>query len=288
MSEIVTDTRLTDEGFWEHFWDSLEVPSRINLRGSIDRSLSRAFLRHVPEGSGKRLIEIGAAPGRWLVFFHEKLGYAVDGIEYLSTACRKTEENLVECGTVGKIFQQDFFHNDLPKHSYDVVLSLGFIEHFTDLDPVIAGHIALLNPGGLLIIGVPNLRGLHGVAERLTDPETLAVHNLDVMSMSFMNRLPTEYDLKPLWIGYVGGISPGLLSVGDGKAEDRSGIAAKMRRKRPGLVKFILRALNYIRNRILPLDHVNGPLISSYLLAFYQHTPHERKNGNKPSKAPGE
>jgi SAM-dependent methyltransferase len=273
MNEAIEETRLTDEGFWDHFWASLKVPSRVSSLSCLDRALSCAFLRLVPDGRGKTLIEIGAAPGRWLVFFHEKLGYAVDGVEYVPAACRKTEENLAVCGTNGRVFQQDFFRNDLPKHSYDVVLSLGFIEHFTDLDPVVAAHIALLKPGGHLVLGVPNLRGLHGVMERLTDSETLAAHNVEVMSVPFLTRLATEHELTPLWVGYTGGLNPGLLSVADAKAENNGGFAGELHRLRPGLVRFVLRGLSYIRNRVTLLDHLNGPNLSNYLLAIYRYTP---------------
>lgn len=261
----VKETRLTDEGYWEHFWGSVKTPSRINTRGSIDRCLSRMFLKFVPEGRGKRLIEIGAAPGRWLVFFQEKLGYDVDGIEFVESACRTTEQNLAACGARGRMYHQDFFANDLPQHSYDAVLSIGFIEHFTDPGPAVAGHINLLKPGGVLILEVPNLRGIHGAAERLTDPDTFAAHSLDVMRLSFMEGLSAEYDLSPIWIGYIGGISPGLLTV--------AGDTAGRRRKRSRLLRFVLRALNFIRNRITFLDHWNGPGVSSNLLAIYRYTP---------------
>jgi len=273
MNESATETRLTDEGFWEHFWTAVKIPARVNTRGSIDRALTRLFIKFVPHGQGKSLIEIGAAPGRWLVFFREELGYEVDGVEYVASACRKTEENMAACGTKGRVFQQDFFRNDLPKHSYDAVLSIGFIEHFTDLDPVVTGHIALLKPGGVLILGVPNLRGLHGAVERWTDPDAFAVHNLEVMSVPFMERLSAEYELVPLWIGYTAGINPGLITVADDKGGDQGGLAAILRRRRPALLRFILRSLNYIRNRFVFLDRLNGPLISSNLLAIYRYSP---------------
>ena len=276
MIESVEETRLTDENFWDHFWASLKVPSRVNSLSSLDRGLSRAFLRLLPNGQGKKLIEIGAAPGRWLVFFHEKLGYAVDGIEYIQSACRKTEENLLNCGVEGQVFQQDFFKNDLPKHSYDVVLSLGFIEHFSDLESVVKCHIELLKPDGYLVLGVPNLRGFHGTIERLTDPKTLAAHNLDVMQISFMKGLSTKHSLTPLWIGYIGGLNPALLSVAEGRADDGKTITAKLQNNLPNLVRFILRGLSYIRNRIAFLDYLNGPILSGYLLAIYQYTPYSQ------------
>jgi SAM-dependent methyltransferase len=274
MKHSAEETRLTDEGFWEDFWDYLKVPDRVTPRSSMDRSMSRAFLNLVPSGQGKKLIEIGAAPGRWLVFFHEKLGYAVDGIEYVPSACRKTEENLAACETEGNVFQQDFFHNDLPKHSYDVVLSLGFIEHFTDLAPVVTGHTALLKPGGLLLLGVPNLRGINYLMGRLINPDNLAAHNLETMSVLFMQKLSQDYDLAPLWIGYVGGPHPGIFAGADDAAGKTGGFAKKLRRS---LFRFVvLRLLNGIRNRIPFLDHLNGSLISGYLLAVYRYAPQEK------------
>lgn len=277
MSQSTVETRLTDEEFWEEHWVSQKIPARINRLASFDRCLSRVFTRFLADGRGKKLIEIGAAPGRWLIFFRERFGYEVDGIEYLPSACRKTEENLAACGTDGKIFQQDFFHNDLPQHSYDVVLSIGFIEHFTDQDTVVGGHVALLKPGGLLVLIVPNLRGLHGVVERLTDRETLAAHNQEVMSVPFMKGLAAKHEMTPLWIGYAAGISPGLLSVADDPSTDTGtdtgGIAPTLRRMRIALLRLGLRLLRYVRSGLVPLDYLNGPFLSSYLLAVYRYTP---------------
>ena len=280
MSQV-GEMRLTDETFWEQFWAPVRIPARVNRLASFDRCMSRVFRRFLADGQGKTLIEVGAAPGRWLVYFREKMGYAVDGIEYIPSSCRKTEENLAACGTDGRIFQQDFFHNDLPRHSYDVVLSLGFIEHFTDPDPAVEGHTALLKPGGLLVLGVPNLRGLHGAVERLTDRETLAAHNTAVMSVPFLKGLAARHALSPLWIGYTGGLSPGLISVaGDRSAErETGGLAATLRRQGVLLLRLVLRLLRYVRSGLPPLDYLNGPLISSYLVAVYRYTPqHEERH----------
>ena len=273
MSELVGEMRLTDEAFWAQFWAPVRIPARVNRLASFDRCMSRVFRRFLADGEGKTLIEIGAAPGRWLVYFREKMGYAVDGIEYIPSSCRKTEENLAACGTDGRIFQQDFFQNDLPRHSYDVVLSLGFIEHFTDPGPAVEGHVALLKPGGLLVMGVPNLRGLHGAVERLTDRETLAAHNTDVMSVPFLQGLAGRHELVPLWAGHVGGPSPGLISVADAPPAGADGVTARLRHRGVLFLRLVLRLLRYVRSALPPLDYLNGPLFSSYLVAVYRYTP---------------
>ncbi len=279
MSQPVGEMRLTDEAFWEQFWAPVRIPARVNRLASFDRCMSRVFRRFLAGGEGKTLIEVGAAPGRWLVFFREKMGYAVDGIEYIPSSCRKAKENLAACGADGRIFQQDFFHNDLPRHSYDVVLSLGFIEHFADPGPAVEGHVALLKPGGLLVMGVPNLRGLHGAVCRLTDRPTLAAHNTDTMRVPFFQGLAVRHALSPLWIGYTGGPSPGLISVADVPSEGRGGAAARRRHRRVLFLRFVLRLLRYVRSGLPPLDYLNGPLLGSYLVGVYRYTPRHEERG---------
>jgi 2-polyprenyl-3-methyl-5-hydroxy-6-metoxy-1,4-benzoquinol methylase len=43
------------------------------------------------------------------------------------------------------------------------VISFGFIEHFDNPENVIQKHLDLLKPGGILIVGVPNFTGIHGI-----------------------------------------------------------------------------------------------------------------------------
>jgi 2-polyprenyl-3-methyl-5-hydroxy-6-metoxy-1,4-benzoquinol methylase len=267
MNQTTEEARLTDEDFWERHWAFTKVPARVRWLASFDRCLIRLFQKFLGDGQGKKLIEIGAAPGRWLIFFREKLGYEVDGIEYLASACRKTEENMSACGVPGQIFQQDFFQNDLPRHSYDVVLSIGFIEHFTNLDPVIAGHIALLKPGGKLVLIVPNLQGINGAVMRRTDHAFFSAHNLETMTLPFLEELAVKYDMTPLWIGHMAGITPGLSSIADDNSQN------KIKQLRIKLLRLGFPLLRYLRSALVPLDYMNGPFISGFLMGIYQYTP---------------
>ena len=61
---------------------------------------------------------------------------------------------------------------DLP--TYDVVYSLGLIEHFVDRVSIVERHVRLARPGGLLILGVPNFRGLTGWFLRTFAPSVYA------------------------------------------------------------------------------------------------------------------
>jgi SAM-dependent methyltransferase len=68
------------------------------------------------------------------------------------------------------------------QEQFDVVLSLGFIEHFNNFCDVIYDHARLCKEGGLVIIGAPNFaspiqRALH----RALDEKNLADHVLEAM-----------------------------------------------------------------------------------------------------------
>jgi len=58
------------------------------------------------------------------------------------------------------IYNRDIFGDlsDLP--SFDIVFSMGFIEHFSDLDSIVGKHVELLKKHGILLLGVPNYRGI--------------------------------------------------------------------------------------------------------------------------------
>ena len=49
---------------------------------------------------------------------------------------------------------------------FDVVMSRGFIEHFDEPSSVVDRHLDLLKPGGLLVVSIPNLRGVNGLLTR--------------------------------------------------------------------------------------------------------------------------
>jgi hypothetical protein len=88
-----------------------------------------------------------------------------------------------------------------------------------------------------------------------------------------MEQLSSDFELEPLYIQYIGGINPGLITVAPAKSGEGNKITKFGSRIRFEAVRFFLRALSYIRNRITPLDHLNGPMISCYLLGIYRYVP---------------
>lgn len=160
-----------------------------SLTSYYHHELRRLLARHVRFKPGQRLIEVGCAPGGYLVLLHRWFGVRVEGIDYSREGCAQTRATLKQAGIDGEIHHADFFDKRwLHKHAgrYDHVFSKGFIEHFDDVETVIDHHLRLLRPGGHLICIIPNLQGVN---KALTTKKVLDIHNLAIMSPQAMRTL---------------------------------------------------------------------------------------------------
>jgi SAM-dependent methyltransferase len=248
--------KLTDDKFWDSYWKKVQVPSRIDLTFSFDRCLKKTFSRFLTADPNAKLIEIGCTPSRWLVHFYEKYRYQVSGIDNSEIGVRKTQDNLRYHNIDGKIYRADLLKFHPPKR-YDVVLSLGFIEHFEEVDKVIEKHLSLLKPGGKLILGIPNFRGINFLIQKYMYADLLAKHNLRIMNRGFFENLPQRFPLEKIFVGYVGGFEPALFWA-----------------PKPNfLSRVILKALGALgllrRNRLF--DNLNFRLFSSYITGIFKY-----------------
>lgn len=209
----------TEKEFWEKFWGELKLPQTVTMGFKNDRVIARALLDHLPNGGGRLAAEIGCAPGKWLVFLNKELGYSVEGYEYVPAAADAARRNLALCGVPGSenaVRATDFFAVNTPDR-YDLVLSLGFIEHFDDFSGTFGRHLDLVKPGGYLAIGVPRFKGLSWFFAALVDiwrePRILPAHNLAVMEPGVFSSEANRRGLITEFCGYVGGFEPALFDA---------------------------------------------------------------------------
>jgi len=152
-----------------------------------------------------------------MVFLAEELGYVPEGCEYVESAVATTRKNLEMCAiSSGVVHAGDFLTTVLGK-DYDLVFSLGFIEHFADPDDVIRRMMALLKDHGYLVIGLPKLTGLNyflaRVVDRTLDRPLLPAHNLAIMYRNYFLCLPERFPLVPVFVNYIGGFEPALFDI---------------------------------------------------------------------------
>jgi len=250
---------LASNKLWDTYWERIKIPSRIDPTFSFDRCLEKTFSRFLTAAPEISLIEIGCAPGRWLVYFHEKYNYQVSGIDNSEMGVRKTQENLKYHSIDGKIYKADLFKFH-PPEKYDIVVSLGFIEHFEEVDKIIKKHLSLLEPGGKLILGIPNFRGVNFLIQKYVGPEVLDKFaiNLKIMNKDFFEELPQKFPLEKIFVDYLGGFEPALFL-----SSDKQNILSKVILKAQGAIG-LLRRKNW-------LDDFNSRLFSSYIIGIFKH-----------------
>lgn len=251
---------ITDKKFWNEFWSMVEIPQTVNFNFKNDRIISDVIKAYIPKSNKeKRAIEIGCAPGKWLVFFNKHMGYLVDGVEYIEAAVEKTICNM-KMNNVPEdqfnVYMTDFLKWDI-KNEYDVVFSLGFIEHFKDYNRVMDSHLKLLNKNGYLIIGVPRFRGinyfLQKIIETFSNVRFLNNHNLNVMDISLYKQFGNSRKIQNIYIGYVGGFEPGLFPTN---------------KINNNFIRFFVKALNRLLSILF--GKINSRFTSSYLLSIYK------------------
>lgn len=172
---------------------------------------------------------------------------------------RATVKNfqILQLADTGFIHAGNFFQLT-PDRQFDVVMSLGFIEHFTDVDAVVEAHLRWVKPGGILVLGVPNLRGIYAVAQRVLDQEILDKHNVSIMNLDFFHHLKRRFRLDPVFMGYIGSFEPGLP-------------IPKPRIENP--LQFMVKSLIWVARRLRRArfwDRWNHPSFSSFILAIYR------------------
>lgn len=257
MDTCEGNVELTEVEFWDEYWANCKLPNTVDYSFSFERCLAQALKVQLPELHGD-VLEIGCAPGKWLAFMAKEFGLKPNGIEYSEAGMKATMRNFQLLGlAAGRIQTGDFFQIK-PDREFDVVMSFGFIEHFTDVDAVVDLHLQWLKPGGTLILGVPNFRGAYYFLQKVLDKNILDKHNLDVMRLEYFYHLADRYNLKPLSVRYIGSFEPSLPIP----SHDRKGV-----------LQFAIRGVLWIARgmrRLKFFDTINGHFFSSYILAVYK------------------
>jgi SAM-dependent methyltransferase len=252
---------LTDPAFWEDYWGRFSLPDAIDESRSFDRGLAGGLRRVLRESKGQ-VLEIGCAPGRWLAFLSREFHLEVSGIEYTTDGAAATCRNLELLGVKNADIREADFLTATPSPQYDVVVSFGFVEHFTDVEAVIKRHAAWTRPGGRVIIGVPNFRGIHGLLQKGLDSDVLARHNLTIMDLDRLAELGPAAGLVTQSVEYLGSLEPTLPIA-------RAGVKGLP----DFFAKVALRTMRVIRRAPLvglAIDDWNNRFVSSYILASYR------------------
>jgi len=173
-----------------------------------------------------------------------------------------TSENFRLLGISGGVHLGDMFDDNLALPQFDMVFSLGLMEHFSNLEEVVARHLRLLKPGGTLMLGCPNFLGITGSFVRRLMPDLYAVHNMDNMDLRRWRRFEDQFGLVSVFRGYIGGFEPRLFARTERKNSRPHRIVAR-------LSGYLARILN--KKPLAFLRRFNSRYWSGYVLAIYRN-----------------
>ena len=202
---------LTDEAFWDEYWASLRLPVEITKSsGFLVREITDVFDRFLRSDNPLSVLEIGGAPGQYAAYVQRELGHAITIFDSSPVGCAKARENFELLGLPAEVVEGDMFDPppELPK--FDVVYSLGLLEHFDDVTTTVRAHLDFVAPNGLLILGVPNLAGINGPLMRRLSPWFFSKHHAQATHESTWDRFERELGLHRLLRAHLGGFDPGM------------------------------------------------------------------------------
>ena len=254
----------TNKKYWDNYWEErIETNPLIPIieEGLILKELER-LIKTYSKSKNLSVLEIGGAPGRiceWISRLNNVK--TINIIDYSSEGIRQSKSFLKDnCSSNYSIYELDLFKSNLKLlPPVDVVYSLGFVEHFYNLNLTIEKHMDLTKKGGLIIIGLPVYLGFNKWISKIFSPVNLKTHFLSTMEMSnweFLNRMK---NVKIIRKNYIGGFNPDV----HWRLEKNSIIFKLMYKIFNNLIKPFIKSINIIKDS-------NSKYLCYYMLVAFK------------------
>ena len=224
----VPQERLTTPEFWDSCYQGRDLVAfnERDWRNYVSVQLAR-LLRSL-ELDGKNVCEIGgdAAITAFLARIHPSASFSI--IDFSPLGCALANKLAMKEGVNLNVYQADLFSppRELLCH-FDLVFSLGVVEHFTDLSAVLAAKKKLIKDNGMIFILIPNLDS--PIYASLCKRWSKSVFDSHVAhSMNSFLSGHEEAGLSPIRSGYLGAIGFGMLSMAMAGPEPKSMLDKKL------------------------------------------------------------
>lgn len=206
MTDELSNRSITDRTYWESYYSTKEANT------DEVKKLGHVYDKYWPiciNSQTKSVIEIGAFPGRYLAYVAKTFDLRPTALDYQSDLTT-IAANFRALGIEEfDLLNEDFLDWDC-QDTFDFVMSIGFVEHFTNFEDVIAKHCAILNKGGAVFFQIPNKRLLRWLYGCLADRSNLAAHNLNVMSLDVFRQAAVRNNMTIEVLEYFGPFQFGL------------------------------------------------------------------------------
>ncbi|MBD0315419.1 MAG: class I SAM-dependent methyltransferase [Nitrospiraceae bacterium] len=144
-----------------------------------DRRIMTVFTDYGKISAESDVLEIGCGRSPWLPYLARTTGCRAVGVDIEPHAAELARANMAGAQVQGEIFCRDAFdvqaNADL-MNRFDLVYSLGVVEHLENAPEKLDILARYLKPGGRLMTLVPNLQGLNWTLQRLGSLRVLQAH----------------------------------------------------------------------------------------------------------------
>lgn len=118
--------------------------------------ISEAIESHFGNTNGKQLLELGCGRATSSIYQALRGGLDVTATDYSPAALKVAKNNCLEYGVEAKLRNENIFDLSFENNYFDVVISLGLMEHIEDSTTAYGEMLRVLRPGGLMIaLNVP-------------------------------------------------------------------------------------------------------------------------------------
>lgn len=159
---------------WDSVWskfqleDFVDVDKINDLWTSFHLEILKKQIMALPANS--RFLEAGCGLGQWC-FYANKLGHEAVGADIAEDIINRLNEFIrgkPEYKNM-RFLVDDLCNSKLESNQFDLILSLGVIEHFRDSSLMLEELRRLLKPGGKVFISVPNIFAMQTITRPLTE-----------------------------------------------------------------------------------------------------------------------
>ena len=206
--------KLSQKEHWDSIYDAVDNTNTVEWQplDYISRCIETVLLRAIRKYEPKSILEIGCGNSFWLPYVAKVSGATIAGIDYSESGCKHARRNLESAGVSGSIFCIDILEDNTDKiGQYDLVYSLGVIEHFSDTENILKKFSEFVKPGGVLLTEVPNLKNsFHGILAWIWQPELLQQHKK--IGQSELKECYSNIKFQEINAGYCGLFSLGIVA----------------------------------------------------------------------------
>jgi cyclopropane fatty-acyl-phospholipid synthase-like methyltransferase len=212
----MSNINLTSNRYWEDAYQSKSYSSAIINHDDYRELPSRRIFDLISRSFSdktKKILEIGAGNSDLLLLLAKeyKNSYSFSGLDYSKSGCDLLREKSKLNNLDIEVIYSDIFADDQSAFfGFDVVYSIGVVEHFSNLQVVIDAVKSFCTSGGIVITIIPNMNGVIGFLTRIINKKIYDLHNPhNLMSLKSAH---SNSGLKILSAGYLCSNNFGVLS----------------------------------------------------------------------------